>query len=160
VFGWTQTRMVVPGWYGLGSGLAAARAAGFGAELSAMHEWAFVANLVGNVEMTLAKTDLRIARRYVDALVEPHLQPIFERIVAEHEQTRREVLALTGTPTLLDRHPVLRNTLAVRDGYLEPLHRLQVELLVRRRAGDTDPDVERALLRTINGIAAGLKNTG
>ncbi len=160
VFGWTQTRMVVPGWYGLGSGLAAARAAGFGAELAAMNEWAFVANLVGNVEMTLAKTDLRIARRYVDALVEPHLQPIFERIVDEHERTRREVLALTGSPTLLGRHPVLRNTLAVRDGYLEPLHRLQVELLVRRRAGDTDPDVERALLRTINGIAAGLKNTG
>ncbi len=160
VFGWTQTRMVVPGWFGLGSGLAAARAAGFGAELAAMHEWAFVANLVGNVEMTLAKTDLRIARRYVDALVDPSLQPIFDRIVDEHERTRREVLALTGSPTLLGGHPVLRNTLAVRDGYLEPLHHLQVELLARRRAGDTDPDVERALLQTINGIAAGLKNTG
>jgi phosphoenolpyruvate carboxylase len=125
-----------------------------------MHEWAFVANLVGNVEMTLAKTDLRIARRYVDALVDPSLQPIFDRIVDEHERTRREVLSLTGSPTLLDGHPVLRNTLAVRDGYLEPLHHLQVELLARRRAGDTDPDVERALLQTINGIAAGLKNTG
>ena len=125
-----------------------------------MHEWAFVANLVGNVEMTLAKTDLRIARRYVDALVDPALQPIFDRIVDEHERTRREVLALTGSPALLAGHPVLRNTLAVRDGYLEPLHHLQVELLARRRAGDTDPDVERALLQTINGIAAGLKNTG
>ena len=90
--------MVVPGWFGLGSGLAAARAAGFGAELAAMHEWAFVANLVGNVEMTLAKTDLRIARRYVDALVDPSLQPIFDRIVDEHERTRREVLRAHRLP--------------------------------------------------------------
>ncbi|MFC4943651.1 phosphoenolpyruvate carboxylase [Pseudonocardia sp. GCM10023141] len=160
VFGWTQTRMVVPGWFGLGSGLRAAREAGFGADLDGMREWAFFANLLGNVEMTLAKTDLRIAGRYVDALVEPDLQPIFATIRAEHATTLREVLALTGSSTLLAQHPVLRNTLEVRNGYLEPLHHLQVELLARRRTGDDDPDVERALLQTINGIAAGLKNTG
>jgi phosphoenolpyruvate carboxylase len=160
VFGWTQTRMVVPGWFGLGSGLRAARDAGFGPELDAMREWAFFANLLGNVEMTLAKTDMRIAAKYVDALVEPDLQPIFDRIRDEHSMTLHEVLALVGAPELLSRHPVLRNTLEVRNGYLEPLHHLQVELLARRRKGDTDPDVERALLQTINGIAAGLKNTG
>ncbi|GAA1855095.1 phosphoenolpyruvate carboxylase [Pseudonocardia ailaonensis] len=160
VFGWTQTRMVVPGWYGLGSGLAAAREAGYGDVLDEMREWAFFSNLLGNVEMTLAKTDLRIASYYVSTLVEPGLQELFEPIRAEHGRTLREVLTLTGDDTLLARHPVLRNTLSVRNGYLEPLHHLQVELLAQRRTGSEDPDLERALLLTINGIAAGMKNTG
>ncbi|MGE0295905.1 MAG: phosphoenolpyruvate carboxylase, partial [Pseudonocardia sp.] len=160
VFGWTQTRMVVPGWYGLGSGLRAARAAGYGPLLEQMREWAFLANLLGNVEMTLAKTDLRIAEAYVSRLVEPGLQPIFERIRAEHAVTLQEVLRLAGAPTLLAAHPVLRNTLAVRAAYLEPLHHLQVELLARRREVDEpDGDLQRALLLTINGIAAGMRNT-
>ena len=111
--------------------------------------------------MTLAKTDLRIAEFYVSHLVEPALQPIFELVRAEHEITVREVLRLLGTTTLLARHPVLRNTLAVRAGYLEPLHHLQVELLAqRRRNPETDGDLNRALLQTVNGIAAGLRNTG
>jgi phosphoenolpyruvate carboxylase len=161
VFGWTQTRMVVPGWYGLGSGLKAARDAGYGEVLDEMREWAFFANLIGNVEMTLAKTDLRIASYYVSTLVDPGHQGLFELIRAEHGRTLQEVLALTGDPVLLDRHPVLRNTLAVRNGYLEPLHHLQVELLdQRRRRVKEDADLERALLLTINGIAAGMKNTG
>jgi phosphoenolpyruvate carboxylase len=161
VFGWTQTRMVVPGWYGLGAGLLAARQAGYGPVLEEMREWPFLANLLGNVEMTLAKTDLRIAGAYVSRLVVPRLQGIFERIRAEHATTLREVLLLTGAPQLLARHPVLRHTLSVRAGYLEPLHHLQVELLARRREVDEpDEDVQRALLLTINGIAAGMRNTG
>ncbi|WP_308257921.1 phosphoenolpyruvate carboxylase [Pseudonocardia lacus] len=161
VFGWTQTRMVVPGWYGLGSGLLAAREAGYGDVLDEMRRWAFFTNLLGNVEMTLAKTDLRIAGFYVSELVDPALHPIFDDITAEHASTLREVLRLTGSPTLLARHPVLRNTLAVRASYLEPLHHLQVELLARRRGTtDPDPDLRRALSLTVNGIAAGLRNTG
>jgi phosphoenolpyruvate carboxylase len=161
VFGWTQTRMVVPGWYGLGSGLRAARDAGLGPVLDEMRDWAFFTNLLGNVEMTLAKTDLRIAEYYVSALVDPALQPLLDFIVREHDLTKREVLRLTGGQTLLARHHLLRHTLQVRASYLEPLHHLQVALLARRReVAEPDPDLRRALLRTVNGIAAGMRNTG
>jgi phosphoenolpyruvate carboxylase len=164
VFGWTQTRMIVPGWYGVGSGLLAAREAGLGDVLTEMLDWAFFTTFLGNVEMTLAKTDLRIARLYVDALTDPALHPIFEQICAEHERTLEQVRALTAASGLLANYPLLRQTLATRDRYLEPLHRLQISLLARRREV-TVPDVpdeqlQRALLLTINGIAAGLRNTG
>ncbi|MDQ3901134.1 MAG: phosphoenolpyruvate carboxylase, partial [Actinomycetota bacterium] len=82
-------------------------------------------------------------------------------IVCEHDLTKREVLRLTGGQTLLARHHLLRHTLQVRASYLEPLHHLQVALLARRReVAEPDPDLRRALLRTVNGIAAGMRNTG
>ncbi|WCO67602.1 phosphoenolpyruvate carboxylase [Iamia majanohamensis] len=162
VFGWTQTRQNVPGWFGVGSGLAAARAAGHGDALAAMARgWPFFADVLSNVEMVLVKTDLAIAEQYVDRLVpEAHRGP-FEVIRAELDRTRAEVLATLGTDVLLERQPGLRRTLEVRDTYLDPLHVLQVELLARLRdVEEPTPTLQRALLLTINGIANGLRNTG
>lgn len=161
VFGWTQTRQVVPGWYGVGSGLAAARAAGVDCLAEMYERWPFFRMFLSNVEMTLAKTDLVTARRYVDTLVAPAHRDLFELIAAEHERAVRQVLAATGKPALLDDYPVLKRTLRVRSAYLEPLHLLQIALLDKHRgAAQPDPRVERAILLTVNGLAAGLRNTG
>ncbi|MHC1563220.1 phosphoenolpyruvate carboxylase [Actinomycetospora sp. C-140] len=161
VFGWTQTRMIVPGWFGLGTGLKAAHDAGYSDVIDEMRDWAFFANLISNVEMTLAKTDMRIAAFYVSELVDPELQEVFEIIKAEHRVTEREVLKLSPGEQLLGGNPLLRRTLDIREGYLEPLHHLQVHALQeRRKVADPDPDLQRALLLTVNGISAGMRNTG
>ena len=161
VFGWTQSRQIVPGWFGVGTGLAAVADDDDG--LAALQEmyaaWPFFRTFLGNVSMTLVKTDLEIAARYADLAPEP-LRPLLDEIRAEYDVTVERLLAVTGDHALLDQEPTLRTTLEIRENYLEPLHHLQIELLGRYRRGEDDPALERALLLTINGIAAGMRNTG
>ena len=160
VFGWTQSRQIVPGWFGVGTGLSFAVTEHGEAALEDMYErWPFFRTFLSNVEMTLAKTDLTIAARYA-ALSPPEYASVFEIITAEYDRTVHAVTAITKTG-LVDHNPSLKRTLAVRDRYLDPISYLQISLLRRSREAEApDPILQRALLLTMNGLASGLRNTG
>jgi phosphoenolpyruvate carboxylase len=164
VFSWSQSRIMLPGWFGAGA--AFAEWAGDDeqrlATLRRMHErWPYFRTVIANMEMVLFKSDLAIAERYV-ALVEDRAlaERVFGMIAAEHERAVAWTLRITGERELLGGQPALAETLRGRFPYLDPLNLLQVDLLARYRAGDDDERVQRAIQLTINGLATGLRNSG
>ena len=165
VFSWGQSRMLIPGWYGFGTAARAELVAG-GDEalgrLQAMYrEWPFFQSLLGNMDMVLAKTDFAIGARYADLVPDVGLRErVFERLKAELEAARAALLAITGQKDFLETNLPLQRSFRNRTPYLDPLNHMQVELLRRFRAGDTDEAVGRAIQLTINGVAAGLRNSG
>jgi phosphoenolpyruvate carboxylase len=159
-FAWTQTRLLLAAWLGLETALARAKARGEGGRLREMYrEWPHFRSSIGLIEMVLAKADLRIASEYERRLVPPHLQPLAAEVRARLEAAIRGVLEITGQAELLESNPVIRRSIGVRNPYVDPINLVQVELLRRLRA-QPDEDVRAALMVTVNGIAAGLRNTG
>ena len=162
VFSWTQTRIILPAWYGLGSALMQARElAGIEVLQEMDRDWPFFTALLSNAEMALAKADMTIGERYAELVEDATLRDaIWSRIRSEYEQAREQLLAVTGQTRLLDRTPVLQRSIERRNPYVDPLSFIQVELLRRLRHGNASEDLVRAMLLTINGIAGGLRNTG
>ncbi|HEX7083733.1 MAG TPA: phosphoenolpyruvate carboxylase [Gaiellaceae bacterium] len=156
VFSWTQNRTLLPAWFGVGSAFASVEAG----ELRRLYEeLPFFRTIVDNLEMTLAKSSLGIARGYLPLVADEELRvEMFEAIEAEHARAVEGVLAATGVSHLLERHPMLRRSIDLRNPYVDPMNAVQVELLRRHRGGDADAQVP--LLRSIAGIAAALRNTG
>jgi phosphoenolpyruvate carboxylase len=164
VFSWSQTRLMVPGWYGVGTAVTGWMAAGEGrlATLQRMHgRWGWWRSVLANMAMVLAKTDLDIAARYAALVTDDTLrQAIFGEIVAEHARSVEVVLAVTGVDHLLADSEDLARSLRNRIPYLDPLNHLQVSLLRRWRAGDRDRVVQVGIQTTLNGLATGLRNSG
>jgi phosphoenolpyruvate carboxylase len=164
VFGWMQSRHVLPGWFGVGHALE--RFVGVDDQklrlLQTMTErFAFFSDLIGNVEIGMAKADLTIARRYAALVRDAGVRErVFGMIVNEFERTRRMILRVTGQPQLLSGNPVLARSIRLRNPYVDPLSLIQFALLRRKQAGEESEDLNYALAATINGIAAGLRNTG
>ncbi len=161
VFAWTQTRAILPGWYGAGAGLAAAiDRFGEGTLKEMFGNWAFVQAMVQDLEMVLAKCDMPIAARYAE-LADDKLQRYHGMVTAEFDRTVELLLLLSGEDELLAHDQTLRRTVRLRNPYVDPMSLLQVDLLRRWRQGDRrDDELFRALLLSVNGIAHGLQNTG
>ncbi len=168
VFSWSQCRLMLPGWYGFGSAVAAFREKHGDSALTLLRqmvrEWSFFASLLSNMDMVLGKSDLTIAERYAQLVKDEDVRSsIFERLKAEWLASVAALLDITDQNELLDGNPLLKRSIRNRFPYLDPLNHLQVELLKRHRAGlptDGDERVVRGLHLTINGIAAGLRNSG
>ncbi|WP_424945264.1 phosphoenolpyruvate carboxylase [Burkholderia pseudomallei] len=169
-FSWGQCRLLLTGWYGFGSAVAAyldgaPDAAERGKRVALLKKmnktWPFFANLLSNMDMVLAKTDLAVASRYAQLVADKKLRKhVFERIVAEWHRTADALAEITGAHARLAANPLLARSIKNRFPYLDPLNHLQVELIKRHRAGDTNARLRRGIHLTINGIAAGLRNTG
>jgi phosphoenolpyruvate carboxylase len=165
VFSWSLNRTILPGWFGFGSAAQSfiEREGDVGLkQLQAMNQnWAFFRGLLSNMDMVLSKTDMGIASRYAELVPDETLRKqIFGEIEAEWQRTVDILFAITGASTLLADNPTLARSLTTRTPYIDPLNHLQVALLHRHRAGDDNEKVKRAIHLTINGIAAGLRNSG
>ena len=165
VFSWAQCRLMLPGWYGFGAAVETFvahhpdRGLAFLKEL--YREWPFFRTLLSNMDMVLAKSSIAIASRYAELVTNPDLRErIFQRIREEWERTIRHLLAIMGHDRLLQGNPLLERSIRHRFPYLDPLNHLQVELLKTHRTQSDDDQVLRGLQLTINGISAGLRNSG
>ncbi|MBI2736915.1 MAG: phosphoenolpyruvate carboxylase [Rhodospirillales bacterium] len=164
VFSWAQCRLMLPGWYGFGAAVKdwlAAHPDGM-ATLQAMHaEWPFFRTTLSNMDMVLSKSDLAIASRYAELVTDADLsRRIFDRVRQEWQASVDAVLAIMRQQTLLETNPLLARSIRNRFPYIDPLNHVQIELLRRHRAGDTAPEVVQGIHLSINGIAAGLRNSG
>ena len=164
VFGWMQSRHVLPAWFGVGYALdrfASGSADQEGLLQNMIREFPLFNVLISNVELGLAKADLSIARLYSGLVADESIRErVFGLIVDEFEKTRHVLLRLTGQTRLLENNPVLARSIRLRNPYVDPLSLIQVALLRRKRDGEDNVDLDYALAATINGIAAGLRNTG
>ena len=165
VFSWSQCRVMLPGWYGFGSAvqvfLAQHPAHGLALLQRMAREWSFFATLLSNMDMVLAKSDLAIASRYADLVKDVSLrEAVFGRIRAEHQATVEVLLQITGQTELLEGNPLLKRSIRNRFPYLDPLNHVQVELLRRHREHGDDVRIRNGIHISINGIAAGLRNSG
>ena len=162
IFAWTQIRLLLPAWLGTGEALGDAFEAFNEEELRQMYDqWPFFQSTIDLIEMVLAKAVMRIAAIYDEVLVPSRLQPLGEELRDRYETTVQHLLRLTEHGELLDDNPVLRRSIDVRNPYVDPINLLQAELLRRCRA-EVEPgdDLQKALLTSINGVAAGMRNTG
>jgi phosphoenolpyruvate carboxylase len=168
VFAWSQSRLNLPGWYGLGSALASVRdgagEAGLDRLADLYRRWPFVASVIDNAELSLAKADMSVASRYASLAGGPDAARIWTRIEEEYALTVELVLRVTGRSRLLDDVPAIQRSVALRNPYVDSLSELQVRLLSRLRATSTTDPTRARLLQlvqlTVNGVAAGLQNTG
>ena len=163
VFGWTQSRLLVPAWFGVGQAFAEYMKKPDGLQLlqEMMGDFPLFTDVVRNVEMALAKADLGIASLYASLVPDAAMRDrVFSLLKAEFERTREAILAVTGQRDLLDSNPVLARSIVLRNPYVDPMSLIQVDLLRRKRAGEDTDEVNRAIAGTISGIAAGLRNTG
>jgi phosphoenolpyruvate carboxylase len=164
VFGWMQSRHVVPAYFGVGYAFEQyVNKNPEGLELlrTMARDFPLFLDIVRNVEMALAKADFGIARLYASLVEDEALRErVFSTLEAEFTRTQRMVLAVLDQTELLERNPVLNNSIRLRNPYVDPMSLLQLELLRRKRAGEHSEELDRAITATINGISAGLRNTG
>lgn len=162
VFGWSQARVMLPGWYGFGSAIERiAGEEGWPMLCDMAGSWPFMQTVIANLEMVMAKSDMDVARQYAGLVEDAALrEATYGRIHDEWRRTRDAVLRLTDRAALLDGNPTLARSIRQRLPYITPLNHLQIGLIRRYRAGDERPEVRQGIHLTINGIAAGLKNSG